>query len=345
MIFAGLAATLLVVGSLFSGSVVAQQKEIAFDSAGDFLKLPADIHFGEVAGVATTSTGNIWVYTRSGGPNATIGASRTYINGGARLFEFDRSGKFLREIGAGPTGRPYAFLFAQGVRVDAQNNFWIVDRASRMVVKFDPSGRVLLTLGRRPEAIGEVGSSAGGGVFGRGGGPPGSGVAGDNFNQPTDVAWDAAGNIFVSDGYTNARVAKFDKTGRFAKSWGATGSEPGQFNTPHSIAVDAQGNVYVADMGNKRIQVFDNNGTFKTADHERGRAPCHLHLARRAASFSTAPTPTRPRIPSSTARSTRWSWTARCSAASAAPASSSRSSAWSMPSTAAIPIPCTSPSS
>ena len=76
--------------------------------------------------------------TRSGGPNATIGASRTYINGGARLFEFDRSGKFLREIGSGPTGRPLLFLFAQGVRVDPQNNFWVVDRASRMVVKFDP---------------------------------------------------------------------------------------------------------------------------------------------------------------------------------------------------------------
>ena len=78
------------------------------------------------------------------------------------------------------------------------------------------------------------------------------------------MAWDAAGNIFVVDGYTNARVAKFDKTGRFDKSWGATGSEQGQFNIPHSIAVDAQGNVYVADMGNKRIQVFDNNGTFKS---------------------------------------------------------------------------------
>ena len=263
----GLAATLALAaplsGSLFSGSVFAQAqpREIAFDSAGDFLKLPADLHLGEVAGVATTAAGNIWVYFQGGGPNATIGASRVYIHGGARLLEFDRSGKFLREIGTSENDRPYAFLFAQGVRVDPQNNVWIVDRASRMVVKFDPAGKVLLTLGRRLEAVGELGSS---GVFGRASGPPGSGVPGDNFNQPLDVAWDAAGNIFIPDGYGNARVAKFDKNGKFIKSWGATGAGPGQFNTPHSVAVDAGGNVYVADMGNQRIQVFDNDGTFKT---------------------------------------------------------------------------------
>jgi hypothetical protein len=271
MKYSHLAATLLCAGSLF-----AQPREITFDSAGDFLKLPADIHLGEVAGVATTSKGNLWVYTSRGGPNAIIGAARIHMTGGGRLFEFDRSGKFLREIGSDATGRPYNFLMPQGVRVDPQDNFWVVDRASRMVVKFDPSGRVALTLGRRPEAVGEMGSSAGGGAGGGRGGPgggaggrgggaaPGAGVPGDNFNQPTDVAWDAAGNIFVSDGYGNARVAKFDKTGRFAKSWGSTGAEPGQFNIPSSIAVDARGNVYVADMGNKRIQVFDNDGTFKT---------------------------------------------------------------------------------
>jgi hypothetical protein len=261
MKYSRLAPTLLFAGALLGGSLVAQQKELSFESAGDFLKLPADIHLGEVAGVATTSTGNIWVYYQSGGPNAIIGASRVYISGGPRLLEFDRSGKFLREIGTVENERPYAFLFAQGVRVDPQDNVWIVDRASRMVVKFDRAGKVLLTLGRRIEAVGELGSS---GVFGRASGPPGSGVGGDNFNQPTDVAWDAAGNIFISDGYGNARVAKFDKVGKFIKSWGATGTEQGQFNTPHSIAVDARGNVYVADMGNQRIQVFDNDGTFKS---------------------------------------------------------------------------------
>ena len=99
MKYSRLVPALLFAGALLGGSLVAQQKEISFESAGDFLKLPADIHLGEVAGVATTSTGNLWVYYQGGGPNAIIGASRVYIAGGARLLEFDRSGKFLREIG------------------------------------------------------------------------------------------------------------------------------------------------------------------------------------------------------------------------------------------------------
>jgi hypothetical protein len=91
----------------------------------------------------------------------------------------------------------------------------------------------------------------------------GSGCA-DLFQRPTDVAWDAAGNIYVADGFGNARIAKFDKNGKFIKSWGSRGTENGQFNTVHGIAIDAQGNVYAADAGNKRIQVFDSDGTFKT---------------------------------------------------------------------------------
>src|SRR5215218_10853905 len=245
MTYTRFSAALLAAGSLLAASVFAQQRELPFESAGNFLTMPADLHLGEVAGVATSSKGNLLVYFQGGGPNATIAAARLHINGGPRLIEFDRTGKFQREIGgSNPNNRPYSFLFAQGVRVDPQDNIWVVDRASRMVVKFDQSGRVLLTLGRRLEAVGELGSS---GVFGRASGPPGSGVPGDNFNQPTDVAWDAAGNIFIADGYGNARVAKFDKNGKFLKSWGSRGTATGEFNTPHSMATDAQGNVYVAD--------------------------------------------------------------------------------------------------
>ena len=229
--------------------------ELAFDANANLLKLPEHIHMGEAAGVATNSKGNIFVYTRTGGSFASMGTSRTFTHGGARLFEFDRSGKFVREIGQGA----YGFLFAQAVRVDPQDNVWIVDRGSNMVIKFNPDGRVAMTLSRKPEAAG------GGGGGGRGGAQStGAGIPGDSFNKPTDVAWDATGNIFVSDGYGNARIAKMDKNGKFLKSWGVKGSDPGQFNTPHSLAVDARGNVYVADLGNKRIQVFDNEGTFKT---------------------------------------------------------------------------------
>ena len=234
-------------------SMLAQIPEIAYQSAPNLLKLPEHIYLGEAAGVATTSKGNILVYTRTGGV-ATTGASRWFTHGGSRLFEFDASGKYVREIGQGV----YGFLFAQAVRVDPQDNIWIVDRGSNMVIKFDPAGRIVMTLSRKPESVNPTAAlkpaPAGGG----------KGIPADNFNQPTDVAWDKAGNIFVSDGYGNARIVKLDKNGKYLKAWGSKGTETGQFNTPHSLAVDALGNVYVADPGNQRIQVFDNDGNFKT---------------------------------------------------------------------------------
>ena len=87
------------------------------------------------------------------------------------------------------------------------------------------------------------------------------------FRQVTDMAWDAAGNTYISDGYINSRVAKIDKDGNWIKSWGEPGAGPGQFNTPHSIATDDAGNVYVADRGNGRIQVFDGDGKYLREIH------------------------------------------------------------------------------
>jgi DNA-binding beta-propeller fold protein YncE len=89
-------------------------------------------------------------------------------------------------------------------------------------------------------------------------------VPGSSFNKPTDVAWDRAGNIYIADGIgNNNRIAKFDKEGHFLKQWGSTGSGEGQFAGVKALAIDAQDNVYAADLGNKRIEVFDSEGTFK----------------------------------------------------------------------------------
>ncbi len=154
----------------------------------------------------------------------------------------------MKEIGEGL----YGFLFAHAVRVDKDDNIWAVDEGSNMVIKFDPNGKVLMTIGRRPEAVEGLEAAP----------PPGTPPPNAQpyaLGRPTDVGWDAQGNIFISDGYTNSRVVKYDKFGKFLKSVGTRGAAPSQLNTPHGLQVDAKGNVYVADRGNARIQVFDNN--------------------------------------------------------------------------------------
>src|SRR5438552_11665536 len=142
--------------------------DIAFDSNADLLKLPDNIHMGEAAGVATNSKGHIFVYSRTGAAHATVGSSRTFYKAGSRLFEFDQTGKFVKEIGVGV----YGFNFAQAVKIDPQDNIWVVDQGSSNVIKFDPEGRILLVLSRKPEAI-AVRPAAGRG--GAGGGPGGDG--------------------------------------------------------------------------------------------------------------------------------------------------------------------------
>ena len=229
-------------------SLWAQQSpvpEIQYRSVPDFLHPPSDLHFGEVAGVAVNSKRHIFVFSRGNTTGPAYGASA------AQLLEFDSDGRFLREIGH----NLYAWSYAHTVKVDAQDNIWVTDKGSDLVVKFNPEGRVSMVFGRKQEAsdegigpLKEVQPPL----------PPEDGL----FRQVTDVAWDTAGNTYISDGYINSRIAKVDKDGNWLKSWGEPGSRAGQLDTPHSIAVDAQGNVYVADRGNHRIQVFDGNGTF-----------------------------------------------------------------------------------
>jgi streptogramin lyase len=229
-----------------SAAALAQQAPtIAFDSVPDPLKLPDDLYFGEVTGVAVNSKGHVFVLSRGNTSGPAYGAAAT------QLLEFDADGRFIREIGK----HLYAWSFGHTVRIDPQDNIWVTDKGSDMVVRFNPQGRVTMVFGRKQEASD------------RETGPlehpkPPLPAEDGRFRQVTDVTWDPAGNIFISDGYINSRVAKADRNGNWLKSWGTPGSKPGQFNTPHSIAADAQGNIYVADRGNRRIQVFDGDGNF-----------------------------------------------------------------------------------
>ena len=150
------------------------------------------------------------------------------------LNEYDEYGVYVRSIGEG------LFTHPHGLRIDDADNLWTTDDGSHLVLKLSPAGRVLLVLGRKD-------------------------VAAESdwlFNQPTDVAFGKNGETYVSDGYGNSRVVKFDRDGNFLKSWGKYGTGPGEFNLPHTVAVDKQGNVYVGDRENKRIQIFDADGNF-----------------------------------------------------------------------------------
>src|SRR5260221_8174882 len=190
-----IAISVALVLSVLPAAARAQQAvpEIPFDAVANAVKLPPDLNFGEDAGVAVNSKGHIFVYTRS---NSATGAA--YRGAASQLLEFDQTGKFVREIGKGL----YAWAFAHVVRVDRDDNIWAVDKGSDMVIKFNPDGHVAMVFGRKKEASDKEAEP-----WERNRNPPLAPING-NFRQPTDVAWNAAGDIFISDGYVNSRVAK-----------------------------------------------------------------------------------------------------------------------------------------
>jgi streptogramin lyase len=231
---------------LGSSSFAQDVPDLPFESVPDFFKLPAGANFGEVSGVAVNSKGHIFVFTRS---NSALGPA--FAPSAAQLLEFGPRGEFVREIGKGL----YGWSFAHTVRVDKDDNIWAVDKGSDMVIKFNPAGRVTQVFGRRKESADDETKPW------EHVNPPLPHVDG-LFRQPTDVAWDSDGNIYISDGYINSRIAKYDNKGDWVKSWGERGSGPGQFNLPHAIVVDRNNNIYVGDRSNRRIQVFDTDGKF-----------------------------------------------------------------------------------
>src|SRR5690348_8355725 len=174
--------------------------EIPFDSVPNPLKLPNDMHLGEVSGVAVNSKKHIFVFSRGNSTGPAYGATAS------QLLEFGPDGKYLREIGH----NLYAWSYAHAVRIDKDDNIWAVDKGSDMIIKFNPEGRVVMVFGRKKEASDE------GAEPWKRVNPPRPATPGQ-FRQPTDVTWDTQGNIFISDGYVNSRVAKFDKNGDWVK--------------------------------------------------------------------------------------------------------------------------------
>ncbi len=192
--------------------------ELPYQVLPGFFKMPEGAVAGEASGVAVNSKGHIFLFQRTE----------------PMLSEYDAKGVFVRSLGAG------LFTHPHGLRIDAEDNIWTTDDGSHVVLKLDPTGKVLLVLGKTHTA----------------------GEADWLFNQPADVAVGKDGEIYVADGYGNSRIVKFDRDGKYLKEWGKYGSGPGEFNLPHSVVVDGEGRVYVGDRENKRIQIFDAEGTF-----------------------------------------------------------------------------------
>lgn len=218
--------------------------QLSFDSVPNYPSLPPGMNFGEVPGVAVNSKGHVFVFTRSNSANGPA-----YGPAAAQLLEFGPKGEFIREIGKGL----YGWSFAHTVRIDKDDNIWAVDKGSDMIIKFNPAGRVLWVFGRRVESADEEAKPH------EHPNPPLAHVDG-LFRQPTDVAWDSKGNFYITDGYINSRVAKYNKNGEWVMSWGSKGTEPGQFRIPHTIVIDRNDNIFVGDRTNRRIQVFDTEG-------------------------------------------------------------------------------------
>jgi sugar lactone lactonase YvrE len=228
----------------------------------NWAKLPEGRSWGATAAIHVDRDGrSIWVAERCGnkGGPPFPGDNCTGSPGVAPVMKFDAGGKLVQSFGAG------MFIFPHGIHVDRDGNVWVTDQRSatpeelqkfpddkdkgHRVVKFSPDGKVLMILGQ-------------GGM---------AGTAPDGLTEPLDVVTTPNGDVFVSEGHQGqnrvapevvARISKFDRNGKFIKSWGNVGSGPSEFRTPHALGLDSRGRIIVADRGNHRLQVFDQDGKY-----------------------------------------------------------------------------------
>lgn len=197
-----------------------------------------------------------WRYVEAAGV-AVDSKDNVYVfnRGEHPVIVFDQEGNFLRSWGEGLVGR------AHGITIGPEDEVWLTDDGNHTIRKFTPQGKLLLTIGDPDK--------------------PATLQSGKPFNRPTHVALSPlTGDLFISDGYGNSRVHKYDPKGRHLFSWGEPGTDPGCFNLPHNIATDAEGLVYVADRENHRVQIFDGEGRYLAQLNNLHR-PCGLLIDRR----------------------------------------------------------------
>ena len=237
--------------ALVAAACAAAQPPNPYRTVAGWMRLPADRIAGSMSSVDVAADGTLWVAERCG-ENNCLGHDEL-----APILHIAADGHLRESLGAG------VFAWPHGIYLDHDGNVWVTDARGGdgrgyQVVKFSPHGEELMRLGT-------------------------AGVAGNDgahFDGPTDVAVAANGDIFVTDGHeaaSNNRVVKFSANGRFIKSWGGTGSGPGQFRVPHAIALDSRGRLFVADRDNNRIQIFDQEGNFLEEWLQFGR-PSGLHI-------------------------------------------------------------------
>lgn len=193
-----------------------------FEVDAEWPQRPKDIPWGQTPGVAVDGQDQVWVFTRANPP----------------VQVYTAAGRFVRAWGEEVFGPAAKTLVAHHIRIDNRNRVWLADVGNHVIWQLSPEGKVLQTLGT-------------------------SGVLGcdeTHLNKPTDMAIAPNGDVFVADGYGNARVVQFNAAGKFVKTWGKLGSAPGEFSIPHAIVMDSQGRLYVADRNNARVQVFDREG-------------------------------------------------------------------------------------
>ena len=248
-----LAALLFQVSGVLSGPDPAQMEkapDLGYVAVQHSLTLPEGLKWGAPSSVAFNSAGHMFVFNRGASP----------------LVEFDKNGTFVRVLGEDRYTRPH------GMRIDRQDNIWTTDVAGHTVTKMSPRGDVLLTLGVKGQA-GNWDETANARLL----------------NEPTDVAVGSSGDLFIVEGHGRGegRVLKFDKAGKFVRSWGGNGAGPGQFNQPHSIAIDAKELVYVADRENRRVQIFDADGHY-VKEWKFAGLPCGFFVNRDGQLFLTS---------------------------------------------------------